>query len=99
MSLEMFPPLALVSIRYILSGALLVLFARAKDMHLPRGRELWAACFSGFLTLGIGNGALVFSETLIPSGLAATLTGVPSTACLEMLINATFAPALSVTKA
>jgi drug/metabolite transporter (DMT)-like permease len=70
MSLEMFPPLALVSIRYILSGALLVLFARVKGMHLPRGRELWAACFSGFLTLGIGNGALVFSETLIPSGIA-----------------------------
>jgi len=70
MSLEMFPPLALVSIRYILSGALLVLFAIVRGLHLPRGRELWAACFSGFLTLGIGNGALVFSEVIIPSGIA-----------------------------
>jgi drug/metabolite transporter (DMT)-like permease len=70
MSLEMFPPLALVSIRYILSGALLILFAMARGLHLPRGRELWAVCLSGFLTLGIGNGALVFSEVIIPSGIA-----------------------------
>jgi drug/metabolite transporter (DMT)-like permease len=70
MSLETFPPLALVSIRYILSGAILVLFARLRGMALPRGRELAAACFSGFLTLGIGNGALVFSEVIIPSGIA-----------------------------
>lgn len=70
MSLESFPPLALVSIRYILSGALLILFAMVRGLHLPRGRELVAVCFSGFLTLGIGNGALVFSEVIIPSGIA-----------------------------
>jgi len=70
MSLEMFPPLALVSIRYTLSGALLILFAMARGLHLPRGRELGAVCLSGFLTLGIGNGALVFSEVIIPSGIA-----------------------------
>ena len=70
MSLEMFPPLALVSLRYTVSGGLLILFARARGLTLPRGRELAAACFSGFLTLGIGNGALAFSETIIPSGMA-----------------------------
>jgi drug/metabolite transporter (DMT)-like permease len=70
MSLESFPPLALVSVRYIVSGSLLLLFALARGLYLPRGRELWAACFSGFLTLGIGNGALVFSELLVPSGIA-----------------------------
>jgi drug/metabolite transporter (DMT)-like permease len=70
MSLEMFPPLALVSIRYILSGAILIVFAMARGLHLPRGRELAAVCLSGFLTLGIGNGALVFSEVIIPSGIA-----------------------------
>jgi len=70
MSLEMFPPLALISLRFVLSGSLLILFARARGMALPRGRELAAVCFSGLLVLGIGNGALVFSETLIPSGIA-----------------------------
>jgi drug/metabolite transporter (DMT)-like permease len=70
MSLETFAPLQLVSIRYIISGSLLVLFALARGIYLPRGRELAAICFSGFLTLGIGNGALVFAEVIIPSGIA-----------------------------
>jgi drug/metabolite transporter (DMT)-like permease len=70
MSLETFPPLMLVSVRYVISGALLLLFAGARGIYLPRGREFWMACFSGFLTLGIGNGALVFAEVIIPSGIA-----------------------------
>ena len=48
----------------------MVLFAIARGMPVPRGRELAAVCLSGFLTLGIGNGALVFAETIIPSGIA-----------------------------
>jgi drug/metabolite transporter (DMT)-like permease len=70
MSLESFPPLELVCIRYIISGSILLLFAKARGLYLPRGRDLAVACFSGFFTLGIGNGALVFSEVLIPSGIA-----------------------------
>jgi drug/metabolite transporter (DMT)-like permease len=70
MSLESFPPLELVSVRYVLSGSILLLFAAARGIYLPRGRELAAACFSGLLTLGVGNGALVFTELLIPSGMA-----------------------------
>lgn len=70
MALESFPPLLLISARYILSGGLLVLFAAVRGMPLPRGRELGAACFSGLLVLGIGNGALVFAEVAIPSGIA-----------------------------
>jgi drug/metabolite transporter (DMT)-like permease len=70
MSLESFAPLTLVSVRYILSGALLVLFAKLRGDYLPRGHELAAACFSGFFVLGVGNGALVFAEVFIPSGIA-----------------------------
>jgi len=76
MSLESFPPLVLVSIRYLLSGSILLLFARARGLYLPRGRELAAACFSGFLILGIGNGALVFSEVIIPSGIAGLIVTI-----------------------
>jgi drug/metabolite transporter (DMT)-like permease len=70
MALESFPPLMLVSVRYLLSGTAMLLFAWGRGLHLPRGKELAAACFSGFLTLGVGNGALVFSELTIPSGMA-----------------------------
>jgi drug/metabolite transporter (DMT)-like permease len=70
MSLESFPPLQLVSIRYILSGGIMMAFALARGLHVPRGRELRSVFFSGILTLGVGNTALVFAETLIPSGIA-----------------------------
>jgi len=70
MSLESFPPLQLLCLRYLFSGAILLGFAKARGLYLPRGRELAAACFSGFLILGIGNGTLIFSEVLIPSGIA-----------------------------
>ena len=70
MALESFPPMLLVCVRYLISGSLLLGFAYWRGMYLPRGRELALAGFSGLLTLGIGNGALVSAETLIPSGIA-----------------------------
>jgi drug/metabolite transporter (DMT)-like permease len=76
MSLETFPPLMLVSVRYIVSGSVLLLFARARRLYLPRGRELAAACLSGLGVLAVGNGALVFSETMIPSGIAGLIVTI-----------------------
>ncbi len=69
-ALESIPPLALVAIRFILSGAILLIAARANGAAMPTGRNLRNACISGVLILGIGNGALVFAEVRIPSGLA-----------------------------
>ncbi len=76
MALESFPPMLLVCVRYIISGSITLAFARARGLHLPRGRELGWACFSGLLTLGIGNGALVASETMIPSGIAGLIVTI-----------------------
>jgi len=76
MALETFPPLILVSSRYIISGSMMVAFALARGMHLPHGRELGSACFSGLLVLGVGNGALVFAETAIPSGIAGLIVSM-----------------------
>jgi drug/metabolite transporter (DMT)-like permease len=76
MALESFPPLILVSARYIVSGSILLGFALARGLHVPRGRELAAACFSGLLVLGVGNGALVYAETAIPSGIAGLITSM-----------------------
>ncbi len=70
MALESFPPLALVAIRFTLSGSLMLAVAGWRGSLLPRGRDLRNACISGVLILGIGNGALVFAELRIPSGLA-----------------------------
>jgi drug/metabolite transporter (DMT)-like permease len=76
MALETFPPMTLVCVRYLISGSIMLLFSRARGLYLPRGRELLWACFSGLLTLGIGNGALVLSETMIPSGIAGLIVTI-----------------------
>jgi drug/metabolite transporter (DMT)-like permease len=76
MALESFPPMLLVCVRYIISGSILLGFAHVRGMYLPKGRELAWACFSGVLTIGIGNGALVDAETWIPSGLASLIVTI-----------------------
>jgi len=70
MSLESFPPLLLVCVRYVISGSLMLAAMGARGIQLPRGRDLGLACLSGVLTLGIGNGCLVFAEQWVPSGIA-----------------------------
>jgi drug/metabolite transporter (DMT)-like permease len=76
MALESFPPLVLVSGRFLTSGSILVVFAWTRGLYLPRGRELVSNAFSGLLLLGIGNSCLVFSEVLIPSGMAGLITTI-----------------------
>jgi drug/metabolite transporter (DMT)-like permease len=70
MALESLSPAWLVSIRYMLSGALLTGVALARGARVPRGKGLWTAIGCGVLILGGGNGTLAFAETIIPSGLA-----------------------------
>lgn len=76
MALESFPPLVLVAARFLTSGSLLLLFAVARGLHIPRGRELVSNVFTGLLLLGIGNSCLVFAEVWIPSGMAGLITTI-----------------------
>jgi drug/metabolite transporter (DMT)-like permease len=70
-ALESIPPLALMAMRFCLSGSLMLIAARAMRLALPRGRELAWSALHGVMILGVGNGALTFAELLIPSSLAA----------------------------
>src|ERR1017187_4274193 len=70
-ALESLPPATLVAIRYLVSGSVLLGAAFAVRAHIPWGRELWFTALFGAIILGIGNGALAFTEQWIPSGLAA----------------------------
>jgi drug/metabolite transporter (DMT)-like permease len=70
MALETFPPLVLVAIRFTSAGTILLLFARARRLYIPRGREFLTNAVTGLLLLSISNSCLVFAETLIPSGMA-----------------------------
>jgi drug/metabolite transporter (DMT)-like permease len=72
-SLEAFPPLLLISVRFLLSGTLMLIGAKASGVKLPRGREFWLTALFGVIILGGGNGSLVWAEQTVPSGLAALL--------------------------
>ena len=76
MSLESFPPMLLVAVRYVISGSIMLGFAGVRRLYLPEGKDLAWACFSGLLTLGVGNGALVYAETLVPSGIAGLIVTI-----------------------
>lgn len=78
MALESFPPLLLVSLRFLASGSILFLWARWKGWPWPAWSEIARTSVFGFMLLGIANGCLTFSETWIPSSLAALfLTTAP----------------------
>jgi drug/metabolite transporter (DMT)-like permease len=70
-ALESFSPVALMGIRYTISGGVMLIVARTMGVHLPRGRELWQTALFGMFALGIGTGTLSWAELTIPSGLAA----------------------------
>lgn len=73
MALESFPALTLIGVRFTISGIILLAAAWLRGAHLPRGRDLRIAAFTGILALGGGTGGLVIAEQWVPSGLAALL--------------------------
>jgi drug/metabolite transporter (DMT)-like permease len=73
MALESFPPMALVAVRYTVSGALMLVAALLAGVKMPGRGELMKTSLNGIVILGIGNGCLATAETLIPSGLAALM--------------------------
>lgn len=69
-ALESLPPMLLVSVRFLLSGSILLLAVRIAGIALPQGKDLWSTGLFGLLVLGVGNSLLTISEQLIPSSLA-----------------------------
>ena len=76
MALESFPPLLLICARFVISGSLMLAAVALRGGELPRGRQLRAACLSGVLVLGFGNGCLVFAELWVPSGVACLIVTI-----------------------
>ena len=72
-ALESFSPLTLLAVRYLCSGAILLIAAKVYGAKLPSGRELWLTALYGVIVLGGGNGSLVFAEQMVPSGVAALM--------------------------
>src|SRR5882672_8840065 len=72
-SLESIPPLLMAAIRWIAAGGLLIGGLALRGERLPRRGEWPALALLGILLLGFGNGAVVWAEQTVPSGLTAVL--------------------------
>jgi drug/metabolite transporter (DMT)-like permease len=75
-AVETIPPFIMGGIRFVISGAMLYLWARSRGGPKPT-RLHWrnAIVAGGFLLLG-GNGAVVWAEQFVPSGLTALLVSI-----------------------
>jgi drug/metabolite transporter (DMT)-like permease len=70
-AVETIEPAVLMSLRYTISGIILLAVAYFSKAHLPSGRELWYTALFGVIIIGGGTGCLVYAEQWLPSGLAA----------------------------
>jgi drug/metabolite transporter (DMT)-like permease len=70
------PPFLMGGVRFLISGALLYVWARSRGGPAPTKLH-WrnAVIAGGFLLLG-GNGAVVWAEQFVPSGLTALLVSI-----------------------
>ncbi len=73
MALEGFPPLVLISGRFLIAGSIMLLIAWWKKSQFPKGRQLLLTSLYGVLILGVANGCLTFAEQWVPSSLAALM--------------------------
>jgi drug/metabolite transporter (DMT)-like permease len=63
----------MAAIRWIVAGGLLIAALKLRGERLPERREWPALTVLGILLLGFGNGAVVWAELTVPSGLTAVL--------------------------
>ena len=72
-ALESIPPLLMAAMRWIAAGSLLIGLLAVRGEQLPARREWPSLAILGILLLGFGNGAVVWAEQTVPSGLTAVL--------------------------
>jgi len=75
-AVETLPPMLMVGTRFLVAGGLLMLWARWRDGRWPTARDWKTSAISGSLMLAGGNGAVVWAEQKVPSGIAALLVAV-----------------------
>ena len=72
-AVETIPPFFMAGCRFLIAGAVLYVWTRARGAARP-SRGVWTGtALIGFLLLASGNGGLCWSERRVPSGLAALL--------------------------
>ena len=72
--LETLTPMLFAGLRFLIAGGVLFfVMGRQRNARLPQGREWLDLGFVGLMLLGVGNGAVVWAEQWVPSGMASLL--------------------------
>jgi drug/metabolite transporter (DMT)-like permease len=72
-ALESIPPILMAAMRWIAAGILLIAWLKLRGERMPHPRAWPALTILGTLLLGFGNGAVVWAEQTVPSGLTSVL--------------------------
>lgn len=72
---ETMPPLLMAGSRFLIAGAILYVWLRARGVARPTRVNWRAALIVGALLLMAGNGGVVWSEVYLPSSVVALLVG------------------------
>lgn len=70
------PPILFAGLRFLPAGIIMVAWRRAVGIPWPKGREWIDLIIPGLLLLVIGNGCLVYSEQVVPGGIAALIVAL-----------------------
>ncbi|HYC52614.1 MAG TPA: EamA family transporter [Gemmatimonadaceae bacterium] len=72
-AIETMPPFMMGAARFLVAGAMLYALARFRGAPRATARDWRSAAITGILMLGVGNGAVVWSELTVPSGVVALI--------------------------
>jgi drug/metabolite transporter (DMT)-like permease len=72
-AIESVPPFMMGAARFIVAGALLYALARWRGAKAPGARDWRSAAITGVLMLGLGNGAVMWAELTVPTGVVALI--------------------------
>jgi drug/metabolite transporter (DMT)-like permease len=75
-ALNQLPPFVLAATRFLIAGTILFAWSRLHGASTPRRPEWKAALITGGLFFLCGNGALVWAQQRLPSGIAALLVAI-----------------------
>ncbi|HSJ14149.1 MAG TPA: EamA family transporter [Longimicrobiales bacterium] len=75
-AIDTLPPFLMASVRFLLAGTALFLWRAARGAPRPTPAEWRGAAITGLLMLMGGNGAVVWSEQYVPSGVVALIVAV-----------------------
>ncbi len=74
-AIETIPPFFHASVRFLISGIILVVWQRSTGQAMPTRKQWGSAAIIGTLLLLGGNGLVSWAEQFIPSGIAALIIG------------------------